>query len=209
MAKQVFDNMPKWDLVSYNALIAAYAQNADISYWDILYHAVTSFTCESGFTIITAYAQYGHIEESKSMFENMPERNLLAWNAMLVAYAQLGYADMSRHLFQQIPQRDVISWNSLLFAHASTGNVPCTEKMLARLPEENLTSWNAWILFQRQHYCCIVDLLARGGYLEDAEDLIANMPFVPEPREWLCLLGSCRSHRDVDRGAHRQRSAVD
>lgn len=52
-----------------------------------------------------------------------------------------------------------------------------------------------------KHCACIVDLLGRSGKLADAEDFILNSGFDCDPVMWRALLGSCRIHRDIERGA--------
>ncbi len=49
-----------------------------------------------------------------------------------------------------------------------------------------------------QHYGCIVDLLARAGCLEEAEDLIEMMSGEPDAAMWMSLLGACRVHANVE-----------
>ena len=46
------------------------------------------------------------------------------------------------------------------------------------------------------HYACIVDLLGHAGYLEEALNFV-KMPKKPESIVWMCLLGACRSHKNV------------
>uniref|UniRef100_A0A0V0HGJ9 Putative ovule protein n=1 Tax=Solanum chacoense TaxID=4108 RepID=A0A0V0HGJ9_SOLCH len=45
-----------------------------------------------------------------------------------------------------------------------------------------------------KHYACMVDLLARSGYLEDALRMITDMPMEPTKSVWGALLAGCRLH---------------
>ncbi|KAK4362180.1 hypothetical protein RND71_017421 [Anisodus tanguticus] len=47
------------------------------------------------------------------------------------------------------------------------------------------------------HYGCMVDLLGRAGRLEEAYEVIKNMPVKPISIVWGALLGACRIHKDV------------
>lgn len=51
-----------------------------------------------------------------------------------------------------------------------------------------------------EHYCCIVDLLGRGGLLDEAHDFISKMPIKPDTAIWLSLLGACKSHSNIELG---------
>ena len=46
----------------------------------------------------------------------------------------------------------------------------------------------------------LVDLLGRTGRLEDAQEIIKEMPLDPVASTWMGLLGACRKHRDLKRG---------
>ncbi len=52
----------------------------------------------------------------------------------------------------------------------------------------------------KEHFGCLVDLFARGGQLDKAEDvLMTNESLAGNPVMWMTLLGGCRSHGDVER----------
>ncbi|RVW61364.1 Pentatricopeptide repeat-containing protein, chloroplastic [Vitis vinifera] len=49
-----------------------------------------------------------------------------------------------------------------------------------------------------EHYACYVDLLARVGLLEEAFEVVASMPFVPNNFVWGALLQGCRLHSRLE-----------
>jgi pentatricopeptide repeat protein len=51
-----------------------------------------------------------------------------------------------------------------------------------------------------EHYQCVVDLLGRVGRVEEAEELIRDMPYVPGAMAWSSLLGACKVHGNVGHG---------
>ena len=51
---------------------------------------------------------------------------------------------------------------------------------------------------QLEHYCCIVDLLGQAGCFEEAEKLIADMPFEPNKTIWCSLLRACGTHNNME-----------
>ncbi|XP_020519253.1 pentatricopeptide repeat-containing protein At2g44880 [Amborella trichopoda] len=50
-----------------------------------------------------------------------------------------------------------------------------------------------------EHYGCMIDLLGRAGFLDEAEELIERMPFEGNDVVWSSLLFACRCYGDVKR----------
>ncbi|RVW48370.1 Pentatricopeptide repeat-containing protein [Vitis vinifera] len=50
-----------------------------------------------------------------------------------------------------------------------------------------------------QHYGCMVDLLARTGHLDEAEEFIRKMPIEPDVVLWRTLIWASKVHGDIDR----------
>ncbi|EFJ08070.1 hypothetical protein SELMODRAFT_132418 [Selaginella moellendorffii] len=48
---------------------------------------------------------------------------------------------------------------------------------------------------------CLIDLLGRAGWLDEAEEFINSMPYHPDHTIWTILLGACITHADVERAA--------
>jgi pentatricopeptide repeat protein len=51
-----------------------------------------------------------------------------------------------------------------------------------------------------EHYACMVDLLGRAGYLDEAESFVKTMPVQANAGVWGALLGACRIHCNVKLG---------
>ncbi|XP_024532519.1 pentatricopeptide repeat-containing protein At2g37320-like [Selaginella moellendorffii] len=61
---------------------------------------------------------------------------------------------------------------------------------------------------RKQHYCCIVDMLGRAGYLHAAEELVQTMPFLPNSWDWTSMLSSSRGDRIWKNGARVTKRAL-
>ncbi|CAI0383039.1 unnamed protein product [Linum tenue] len=48
-----------------------------------------------------------------------------------------------------------------------------------------------------EHYACTVDLLGRSGLLEEASEVVKNMPMEPNSCVLGALLNSCRMHKNT------------
>lgn len=51
-----------------------------------------------------------------------------------------------------------------------------------------------------QHYTCMIDLLGRAGFLNEAQALMKSMPFEPDAATWGALLGASRIHGNTELG---------
>jgi pentatricopeptide repeat protein len=49
-----------------------------------------------------------------------------------------------------------------------------------------------------EHYTCLVDLFARAGWLDEAEEIISNLPFKHDAIILGTLLNGCRKYGNLD-----------
>ncbi|XP_024532391.1 pentatricopeptide repeat-containing protein At1g62260, mitochondrial-like [Selaginella moellendorffii] len=227
-AKNYFDKMPQRTNVSWNAMLAAFAEVGDLENAKGIFHKMPDLSIVSWNTILSGFAVQGCLEECKDIFDKMPGNNLVSWNAVLTAFSCKGYLEETRQYFSALPERNFISWNILLGAFAENGHAFQALNLLSAMIMEGFMpdaltfmsvlgacihigvlilardhfvsmTYDHSIVAERDHYGCIVDLLSRAGKLDEAEELIKAMPFLPDATEWGILLGACKIYRDVDR----------
>ncbi|KAK6795739.1 hypothetical protein RDI58_009194 [Solanum bulbocastanum] len=56
------------------------------------------------------------------------------------------------------------------------------------------------IVTNPRHYTCMIDLLSRAGRLDDAQNLMKDMPCEPDAATWGALLGASRIHGNTELG---------
>ncbi|XP_057837431.2 pentatricopeptide repeat-containing protein At2g03880, mitochondrial-like [Cryptomeria japonica] len=148
--------------------------------------------------LVDMYAKCGSIETARELFDRMPQRDVISWNAMIAGYAQNGFCKDALKVFELMTQSgtypDMVSFGCVLCAcsHAGLVNEGCTYF--------NGMSNLYCITPTVDHYVCMVDLLARAGYLEDTLNFIIKMPIKPVVVVWMCFLGACRSHLNIGLG---------
>lgn len=64
--------------------------------------------------LLHMYCLCSSVVEAKSLFEEMPECNIVSWNVMLNGYAKAGLVGLARGLFERIPAKDVVSWGTMI-----------------------------------------------------------------------------------------------
>ncbi|XP_057834230.1 pentatricopeptide repeat-containing protein At4g02750-like [Cryptomeria japonica] len=236
-ARELFDGMPQKDVVSWNAMIAGYAQNGhaekaletfkqmqsagvmpDIAAFASILPACAKMgdtvqglgihqrIMEGGLfsnvvvatALIDMYAKCGSIDKARELFDKMPQRRVISWNAMIAGYAQNGFSNDAIKIFELMKHSgtypDIISFSCILFAcsHAGLVDEGCTYF--------NHMSNSYCITPTVDHYVCMVDLLARAGYLEHTLNFIIKMPVKSVVVVWMCFLGACRLHMNLGLG---------
>ncbi|XP_024519383.1 pentatricopeptide repeat-containing protein At2g13600-like [Selaginella moellendorffii] len=151
--------------------------------------------------LVSMYGKLGRLEQATVIFETMGEKSVISWNTMVVELAKAGRCESALEAFRSMSLEGLEQSSSglvaVLFACSHAGLVEQGREiflcMLEDRPGEDPMP-------RAEHYGCMVDLLGRSGRLDKAEELIENMPFVPDCVVWNMLLASSKSYGDVERG---------
>ncbi|CAN6708593.1 unnamed protein product [Malus baccata var. baccata] len=196
-ARQVFDEMPERDVVSWTAMISAYSQakysrEALDLFWEI--NHVETGVCihidDNGFVwmvslcnaLIDMYAKCGCMDQAWQVFDKMSRKSLVTWNSMISACANHGNADDAFGL---------VTFLALLVAYTHKGLVDEGLRLFERIQTDYR------IKARIEHYGCMVDMLGKAGRLEEAYRLISNMPIPGNDVVWGTLLAASRAYGDA------------
>ncbi|KAK9073080.1 hypothetical protein SSX86_007402 [Deinandra increscens subsp. villosa] len=153
-----------------------------------------------GNSLIDMYVKCGSIEEGKQVFRNMACKDWVSWNAIIIGFAQNGYGVETIELFKEMlaagEKPDHVTMIGLLSACSHAGLVDEGRCYFNSMSKE------LGIQPTSDHYACIVDLLGRAGCLDEAKDLIDNMPMQPDAVIWASLLGGCKVHGNIELGKY-------
>ncbi|XP_041019635.1 putative pentatricopeptide repeat-containing protein At1g56570 [Juglans microcarpa x Juglans regia] len=143
--------------------------------------------------LIDMYAKCGSITDSRKVFSEMTCRDLVSWTTMMIGYGAHGYGKEAVDLFDKMIRSgirpDRIVFMAVLSACSHAGLVDEGLKYFKSMMDHYNISPNQEI------YGCVVDLLGRAGRVEEAYQLIENMPFKPDESVWGALLGACKAHK--------------
>eukprot|EP01018_Ginkgo_biloba_P001344 Gb_25868 [translate_table: standard] len=132
-ARNVFDEMPQRDVVSWNSMITGYVLQGDLDEALKIFQKMTERNVVSWTAMVAGYAQSGHVDEALKLFQKMPKRNVVSWTAMIAGYAQNGNVFEALKLFQNMPERNVVSWNAMISGFAQNGHVEEALKFLRQM----------------------------------------------------------------------------
>ncbi|KAA8523022.1 hypothetical protein F0562_009445 [Nyssa sinensis] len=151
--------------------------------------------------LVDMYSKCSCVELAFSVFEGIPSKDAGAWNAIISGFAMNGDARKALELFNKMAI-DGTRPTETTFVAVLTA---CTH---AKLVEEGLTFFEQMdtlygIEPKLEHHACVVDLLARAGKLDKAEQFIEEKMGGIEGGDanaWGALLGACRIYGNVEIG---------
>ncbi|KAL4580831.1 hypothetical protein LXL04_017035 [Taraxacum kok-saghyz] len=160
-----------------------------------------------GSSLIDMYSKCGSINEALQLFNSLKQKNVITWNSIITGLAIHGRATEALDHFNKmqefrVPLSDV-TYIAVLTACSHGG-----------LVDQGLSIFNQMVrtngLTPRiEHYGCMVDLLGRAGRLEQAEELIVNIPGGPDDVALKALLGACKKHRNFEIGERTGQRLLD
>ncbi|XP_010251726.1 PREDICTED: pentatricopeptide repeat-containing protein At5g66520-like [Nelumbo nucifera] len=149
-------------------------------------------------TVIDMYCKCGFLEKAIEVFGGLSQRGISSWNCMIGGLAMHGQGEAAIQLFKEMEKEvvapDNITFVNLLSACAHAGLVKEGRYYFRYMTEVY------GIEPKMEHFGCIVDLLGRAGLLEEARNLIDEMPMSPDAGVLGALLGACRIHREIELG---------
>ena len=114
---------------------------------------------------------------------------------MITGFAFHGYGSKALELFSEM-QGDVMPNNvtfvAILTACSHSGLVDEGIKIFNSMEEKY------FIEPEIEHYGCSVDLYARSGRLDEAEEVVDNMTMKPSRSIWGSIVGACRAHGNME-----------
>ncbi|XP_027188879.1 pentatricopeptide repeat-containing protein At3g12770 [Cicer arietinum] len=150
-------------------------------------------------TLIDMYAKCGSVESARSVFDCASHKDVVMWSAMIMGYGLHGQGMEAIRLYDAMKQAGVcpndVTFIGLLAACSHSGLVKQGWELFHCMRGFGIKPRN-------EHYSCVVDLLGRAGYLEQAFVFILKMPIEPSVSVWGALLSACRIHRCVTMGEY-------
>lgn len=148
--------------------------------------------------LIDMYGKCGSLQEARHTFDQSPGSNVATWNSLMTALSHNGLMEEVVHLLHEMQQHSIkpnpVTFSCVLNACSHSGWVDNICQVFLSIDKDHD------VAYTEDHYLCMVDLLARAGQLEEAEDMIKNFPFEnDEGLAWQCLLGACKVHSDIER----------
>ncbi|KAF0905404.1 hypothetical protein E2562_004381 [Oryza meyeriana var. granulata] len=232
-AREVFDKMQEKDAVAWGAMVVGYASNGHPREALDLFLAMQTEgvrpDCYAVAGALSACTRLGALDLGwraiRMVDWNEFLDNPVLGTALIDMYAKCGSTAEAWVVFQQMRKKDIIVWNAMILGLGMTGHEKIAFALVGQMEKSGMKlNDNTFISLlcscthtgliqdgQRpriEHYGCMVDLLSRAGLLQEAQQLIDDMPMQPNGVVWGALLGGCKIHRNPELAEHALKQLI-
>ncbi|XP_057513303.1 pentatricopeptide repeat-containing protein At5g03800 [Actinidia eriantha] len=71
--------------------------------------------------LIGFYKKCGSVTDVETLFEMMPQKDVITWTEMIMAYMDFGRVDLAVQTFDRMPEKNCVSYNALLSGYCRNG----------------------------------------------------------------------------------------
>uniref|UniRef100_A0A7N0TFK3 Chlororespiratory reduction 4 n=1 Tax=Kalanchoe fedtschenkoi TaxID=63787 RepID=A0A7N0TFK3_KALFE len=145
--------------------------------------------------LVDMYMKCGKLEEACNIFNHMSKRSVVSWNVMINGLGASGLGEEAINCFRKM-EMDGVPPDDVIFIGILTA---CSH---AGLVHEGLHFFKLMkdtykLEPKLEHYGCLVDILGRAGKIDEALDVVENMPMRPNSALLGSLLLACRTHHNL------------
>ncbi|XP_062073507.1 pentatricopeptide repeat-containing protein At2g36980, mitochondrial [Humulus lupulus] len=163
----------------------------------------------AGNGLVNMYAKCGDLEGSNRAFGEIPDKDLVSWNAMLFAFGLHGKPNQALKLYKKMVatgvKPDKVTFIGLLMTCSHSGLIEESREFYETMKSVYELSP------EMDHVACMVDMLARGGYISEAKELATKYlgTVSSELSSFEALLGACSAHQDFRLGTYLGKALKD
>lgn len=152
-----------------------------------------------GSALIDMYAKCGSVDKAVQVFEVLPRDSPITWNALLGGLALHGRAKEALNYFSAMEGAGVVPTDVAFIGILNA----CSH---AGLVDEGRYHFDRMVRVyglrpRLEHYGCMVDMFGRAGLLQEAVELVKNMPMKPDDVIYKALLSACKVHGNAELGS--------
>eukprot|EP01018_Ginkgo_biloba_P000563 Gb_27437 [translate_table: standard] len=145
-ARLVFEKTSTRNVVSWNAMIAGYAQNgygerALKLFREMLWTGIRpdQFAFTNILGVCAELASLGHGKQTHAqIINNGIESDVFVGNALVDMYAKCGNMENSHKIFTKMPHRDVVSWNAIIAGYSQHGHGNKAIELFQQMQQESM-----------------------------------------------------------------------
>ncbi|KAL2516000.1 Pentatricopeptide repeat-containing protein [Forsythia ovata] len=97
-------------------------------------------------TLISMYAECGHVLFSNKVFDEIPDPNVVTWNAMVTAFIRCNDIVGAERVFDLMPVKGLDSYNLMLAGYSKMGELEKARRVFMEMPMRDEVSWSTIIV---------------------------------------------------------------
>ncbi|KAL2492954.1 Pentatricopeptide repeat-containing protein [Abeliophyllum distichum] len=97
-------------------------------------------------TLISMYAECGHVLFSRKVFDEIPDPNVVTWNAMVTAFIRCNDIVGAERVFDLMPVKGLDSYNLMLAGYTKIGELKKARRVFMEMPMKDEVSWSTIIV---------------------------------------------------------------
>ncbi|KAH9287809.1 hypothetical protein KI387_031926, partial [Taxus chinensis] len=206
-ALRFFDCMPERDVVSWNAMIAGYAQNGHACEALTLYQQMQNQYVKSDVTtmvsVLPSCAHLAALQQGKYIhgyiLRNGLELGVSMGNALIDMYAKCGRVEIAHRLFDDMPVRDVVSWNVMIAGYGLHGKSNDALTLFSQLQQEGIKP-------DHVTFICVLSSCAHAGLVDEGRQYFNSMNrnycIAPRMEHYICMVDLLGRAGHLDEAQH-------
>lgn len=187
---------------TFSSVISACSQLGDLRFglWveSFMGHVGVDLDDHLRTALVDLYTKSGQMDRAFELFRGLRSRDVVSYSAMIVGCGMHGKLNEAVGLFKEMSKARIdpnaVTFVGLLSAYSHAGLLEearaCFTSMSSKYRINPLM----------EHYTIMVDILGRCGKLEEAFQLIMQIPVCPHASVWGALLLACRLHNNIELG---------
>ncbi|XP_026659006.2 pentatricopeptide repeat-containing protein At1g14470 [Phoenix dactylifera] len=153
-ARKIFYEMEDQNLVSWNAMIAAYTREGDLSAAKELFDVMPARDVVSWNSMISGYAQNGQWSPAIELFKEMAivkglKPDEVTMSSIIAACGHLGALEFGRWLVCYISENqirlNISGYNALIFMYSRCGSIEDARRVFREMSKRDVFSYNSLI----------------------------------------------------------------
>ncbi|CAN0891776.1 Pentatricopeptide repeat-containing protein At5g52850, chloroplastic [Linum grandiflorum] len=150
-------------------------------------------------TLVDFYSKRGgQLDDAKRAFAEIEEPDVVSWNGLMCGLASSGRINEALTTFEEMRMNgvgpDSVTFLSVLFTCQQGGLVERSREYFLSFKEQhNLEP-------RLEHYGCLIDTICKSGRLEEAMEVVEDMPLKPNASIYKTMLAACRVRKNLRLG---------
>ncbi|WCJ24512.1 Pentatricopeptide repeat (PPR) superfamily protein [Euphorbia peplus] len=95
-----------------------------------------------GTMLVDLYSTGRMIGDAYRVFNEMLERNVVAWTSIIKGFICCGDIETANRLFDLAPERDIVLWNTIISGYIEKGDMLRARELFKKIPRKDVMSWN-------------------------------------------------------------------